>query len=132
MRRALVGAVIGLALLVSAPALSAQFKDIQLASRVLTDADIEKYVGILAEVRKAQRSIPSISSPAGMEAQRAATVKASEARGWGSGDYGAVDARMRVAEQHIRMEKTTPVPAAKQADVELFRKWQQKVAEARK
>lgn len=119
-------------MVVAAPVLSAQFKDIQLASRVLTDADMEKYVGILTELRQARTGIPSISSPAGMTAIREATVKAAGTRGWGSGDFSVVDARMKTAEQHIKMEKTVPVPPSKKADVELFRKWLPKVTEARK
>lgn len=131
-RNTIAGAVAGTVILLMAPALTAQFKDVQLASRALTDADLTKYVVVLTEVTKARKGIPSISSPAGMTALREATSKAADTQGWASGDYSVVGARMTVAEQHVKMEKNVPVPESKKADVDLFKRWQQKIAAARK
>jgi hypothetical protein len=128
-RAAVVAAAVWVTVLAQA---APQLKDPKIASRALTDADMEKYVAILGEVKKAQKGIAAISSPAGMEAQRQATARACDAQGWGTLDYGVVDARVKTAQQHIRMEKTTPVPASKAADVALVRAWAAKIAEAGK
>jgi hypothetical protein len=122
--------VLGLLCLLASPA-AAQLKDPTIGSRALTDADLEKYVAITAELTEAKAGIPALSSPEGMAALRAATVKAAERQGWGTLDYGVVDARMTAAFQHIRMEATVPVPANKQADVALARKWKAKIDAAK-
>ena len=76
----------------------AQLKDPKIASRALTDADMEKYVAITIEVKKAQKQAgKEISTPAGMQKVREATIKAAEPHGWGSLDYSVVDARVTVA-----------------------------------
>jgi hypothetical protein len=111
---------------------AAQLRDPKIGSRPLTDADMEKYVAILTEVTKARRQIKEVSTPAGMQKIRAATAQACEAHGWGTLDYGVVDARITAAQQHIKMEKTVPIPAEKAADVALARKWADKISAARK
>ncbi len=111
--------------------LPAQLNDPSIGSRVLTDADMTKYVAIVAEVASARRGIKEPSSVAGMQEVRSATVKATEKQGWGSLDYGVVDARVKTALQHLRMEATVPVPPGKKADVELVRKWKTRIEQAR-
>jgi hypothetical protein len=111
---------------------SAQLKDPKIGSRPLTDIDMEKYVAILTEVTKAQRQIKDLSSPAGLQQLREATAKACEPHGWGTLDYGVVNARLTTAQQHIKMEKSVPVPADKAADVALARKFAEKIAAAKK
>jgi hypothetical protein len=128
MRSAILGLLLGLAIPAGA---AAQLRDPTIGSRALTDADMEKYVAISAELTEAKAGIREPSSAEGMAALRAATVKAAERQGWGTLDYGVVDARMTAAFQHIRMEATVPVPAEKKADVELARKWKAKIDAAK-
>jgi hypothetical protein len=130
--RAVPYVALGLAAILLVPCAAAQLKHPDLASRPLTDADMEKYVAILTEVRKVQKTLKNPSSPEGLSALRAATAKAAEPHDWGTTDYAVVDSRMKVAEQHVKMEKSVPVPAEKKADVDLFRKWQPKILAARK
>ncbi len=119
-------------LLASATGLAMQFKDPKIASRPLDDADMVKYVAILGELTKARKQIRGISTPAGGQQLQAAKAKACESQGWGTLDYSVVDSRIVVAQQHIKMEKTTPVPADKAADVALARKWADRIAAAKK
>jgi len=123
-------AVLALLLGLASPA-AAQLRDPMIGSRALTDADLEKYVAITAELTGAKAGIAAISSPEGMQQLRAATIKAVEKQGWGTLDYGVVDARMTAAFQHIRMEATVPVPLEKKADVELARKWKARIDAAK-
>ncbi len=116
------------AMATSAPA---QLKDPTIGSRVLTDADMTKYVAIVGEVATALRGIKEPSSPAGLQQIRAATLTACEKQGWGSLDYGVVDARVKTALQHIKMEATIPVPSGKAADVALVRKWKARIDQAK-
>ena len=54
------------------------------------------------------------------------------ALGWGTLDYGVVNARVTTALLALRMEKQAPVPADRKADVELVRKWKDKIDQAKK
>lgn len=47
-------------------------------------------------------------------------------------DYGVVNARVTAALLALRMEKQAPVPADRKADVELVRKWKDKIDQAKK
>jgi hypothetical protein len=113
-----------------APA-TGQLKDPAIGSRALTDVDMTKYVAILGEVTAAIRGIKEPSSMAGLQQIRAATIEACEKQGWGNLDYGVVDARVKAALQHIRMEATVPVPADKKALVELVRAWKARIDSAK-
>jgi hypothetical protein len=126
--------VVSLIAFASSPA-SAQapkMNDRTLASRPFTDADLEKYVAILAKVTQAHRERGGSMTAAVMKEMQAKKEKACADHGWTSLDYGVVDARMMVALQHMQMEKTVPVPARKKADVEIARKFKQRIDAAKK
>lgn len=132
MNRRLMAAFATIACVLASHAVHAQqLRDPKIASRALDDKDMTKYVAILGELTKVRKGIKSISSPAGMQ-EFQAKVKACDAHGWGTLDYSAVDLRMMTAQQHIKMEKTVPVPADKAADVALAKKWADRIAAAKK
>jgi hypothetical protein len=124
-------ATLAVLLTISVSAAGAQLRDATLATRALTDADMEKLVAITRELAVARKDIPAISSPEGIAQLRTATVKATEKQGWGSLDFAVVDQRVKVALQHIKMEASSPVPAEKKAEVDLVRKWKQRLEEAK-
>jgi len=111
---------------------SAQMRDPSLGSRALTDADLEKYVDIIAKVRPVARGLKGDTSPAAAQKIQQATAAACAPHDWSTLDYGVVNARVTVALQHLKMEKTVPVPAEKKAEVELVRKWKEQIDAARK
>ena len=111
---------------------AAQLKDPTIGSRALTNADLQKHVAITNEVALARKGIKEISSPAGIQQVRAVTVAACARQGWGSLDYGVVNARVTAALLHIFMEATVPVPADKKAEVELVRKWKPRIEAAKR
>ncbi|HEX9638664.1 MAG TPA: hypothetical protein VGB99_14095, partial [Acidobacteriota bacterium] len=98
----------------------------------LTDADLEKYVDISAKVRAVAHGLKGDSSPAAAQKFQQATAAACAPHDWSTLDYGVVNARVTVALQHLKMEKTVPVPAEKKAEVELVRKWKEQIDAARK
>lgn len=114
-----------------APAQVPTMKDQQLVSRVLTDADMEKYVAILARVTQANKERKGATSPAAMQEVTAKKAKACEEQGWTTLDYGVVDARVTTAQMHLKMPNT-PVPDSKKADVEIAKKFQDRIAAAKK
>lgn len=116
------------------PSLSAQgpaMKDPSIARRALTDADLEKYVAVLARVTQANRERKGATTPAAMQEVNAEKAKACEAHGWSTLDYGVVDARMTTAQMHLRMP-SIPVPDDKKADVAIAKKFASRLAAARK
>ena len=115
-----------------AVALEAQLKDMQIGSRPLTDADMEKYVAIHKVAAKAAYALKGDTSPGAVQKLQETTRKACEPHGWGTLDYSVVNARVDAALMLIKMEKQTPVPPKKKADVTLVKKWQDKITEARK
>jgi hypothetical protein len=116
----------------SAASVQGQLKDLDIGSRVLTDADMEKYVAVTREVTKVTRALKGDTSPGAVQKIQQATRSASEPLGWGTLDYSVVNARVTTALLALRMEKQTPVPADKKADVELVRKWKDKIDQAKK
>jgi hypothetical protein len=134
MRKRFLALVILPCMAVTGPASGGQapaMKDPQIASRALTTADLEKYVAILAKVTQANKDRKGDMSQAALQVMSAKKAKACEEQGWTTLDYGVVDARMTAAQMHLKMTGV-PVPDSKKGDVEIAKRFQDKIAAAKK
>jgi hypothetical protein len=123
-------ACVGLASPVSggqAPAMT----DPQIGSRALTDADLEKYVAILARVTQANKERKGVMSEATLKEVNDKKAQACREQGWTTLDYAAVDARMMTAQLQLKLTGL-PVPEGKVADVAIARKFLEKITAAQK
>lgn len=134
MRKAVLALVVAAFAASAVPSFARQaptMNDRQLATRALTDSDLEKYIAILAKVTQANKDRKGDMSQAALQTMQAKKAEACSAQGWTTLDYGVVDSRLTTALTHLKMPNV-PVPDSKKADVEIARTFQGKIAAAKK